>query len=259
MNEMQRLMKAEWIKLRSLRSSKWTLGVMVVAGVGLGAIFNAEAAHSFHTFSPQDKATWDPTNHALIGTIFGQLAIAVFGVLAITGEYSSGTIRSSVAAAPRRTPLLAAKAVVYGGVALVLGELMSFASYFLGQALFSGQAPVSHIGDPGVIRAVAMTGGYLTVVCLIGLGFGIALRHTAGAITSVVAVLLVLPGILAALPTSTQNALGKFMPQEIAGNSTGAVLPEPHYFGPWAGMAMLVLYAAIAVGLGVWRFARRDV
>jgi ABC-type transport system involved in multi-copper enzyme maturation permease subunit len=135
----------------------------------------------------------------------------------------------------------------------------SFASYFLGQALFSGKAPVSHISDPGVFRAVAMTGGYLAVVCLIGLGLGIALKHTAGAITSVVAILLVLPGITAALPTSTQNAVSKFLPQQIAGNSTGAVIPEPHYFGPWAGMAMLVLYAAIAVGFGAWRFTRRDV
>lgn len=257
--EMNRLMKAEWVKLRSLRSSKWTLGAMAVASIGMGALFTALAAHDYHSWTAVDKAQWDPTNHSLIGTIFGQLAISVFGVLAITGEYSSGTIRSSVAAAPRRAPLIAAKAVVYGGVALLVGEVISFASYFLGQALASGHAPISHVGDPGVIRAIVMTGGYLSVICLVGLGLGIVLRHTAGAITSIVAILLVLPAIMAALPTSTQNAVGKFLPMQIAGNSTGAVLPEPHSLGPWAGMSLLVMYALIAVGLGAWRFARRDV
>jgi len=259
LSEMNRLMKAEWVKLKSLRSSRWTLGAMVILSIGMGALFTALAAHDYHSWSAADKAAWDPTNHSLIGTIFGQLAIAVFGVLAITGEYASGTIRSSVAAAPRRAPLIAAKAAVYGGVALLVGEVISFASYFLGQALASGHAPISHIGDPGVIRAIVMTGGYLSMICLIGLGLGIVLRHTAGAITSIVAMLLVLPGILAALPTATQNAIGKFLPMQIAGNSTGAVLPEPHSFGPWTGMSLLVGYALIALAFGAWRFVRRDV
>jgi ABC-type transport system involved in multi-copper enzyme maturation permease subunit len=259
MSEMTRLMNAEWIKLRSLRSTKWTLAAMVITTVGLGAIFNAEAASHWSTFSAHDKAAWDPTNSSLVGTVFGQLAIAVFGVLAVTSEYSSGTIRSSVAAAPRRTRLLAAKVAVYGGLALVVGELISFTSYFIGQQLFSGSAPISHFTDPGVIRAITMTGGYLAVVCLIAIGVSIALRHTAGAITTMVAVLLVLPAILAALPTSLQNSIERFLPEQIAASSTGAVLPEPHYFGPWAGMALLLSYAAAVLALGGWTFARRDV
>jgi hypothetical protein len=202
---------------------------------------------------------WDPTNSSLAGTAFGELAVAVFGVLAITAEYSSGTIRSSVAAAPRRTPLLLAKALVYGGVALVIGEVISFASYFVGQALYSGHTPVSHLGDAGVIRAVTMTGGYLALVCLMALGIGFALRHTAGAIASLVAILLVLPGVFSALPSSLQNSVEKFMPEQIAASSTGAVLPEAHYFGPWTGMALLVLYAAVAMSVGTWTFMRRDV
>src|SRR5580704_12053895 len=147
-------MVAEWTKLRTLRSSGWTLGAMVLASIGLAVLIAASDAHGYSSLTAAEKASWDPTNESLAGTIFGQLAIAVFGVLAITGEYASGTIRSSIAAVPRRTPLLAAKAAVYGGVAFVLGELVSFASYFLGQALFSGKAPVSHLGDPGVFRAI---------------------------------------------------------------------------------------------------------
>ncbi|HVT63759.1 MAG TPA: ABC transporter permease subunit, partial [Mycobacteriales bacterium] len=190
---------------------------------------------------------------------FGELAVAVLGVLAITAEYSSGTIRSSVAAAPRRTPLLVAKALVFGGVSLAVGEVISFVSYFMGQALFAGHAPISHLTDPGVVRAVTMTGGYLALVCLMALGVGFVLRHTAGAIASLVGVLLVLPGVFAALPAGAQNALERFMPEQIAASSTGAVVAEPHFFGPWVGLGLLLLYAAGAMVAGMWRFTRRDV
>jgi ABC-2 type transport system permease protein len=254
----RRLMRAEWIKLRSLRSSRWTLAALVVVSVGLGVLLSAEAATHWSHFSPADKATWDPTNNSLVGTVFGQLAIAVFGVLAITAEYSSGTVRSSVAAAPRRTPLLAAKAAVYGGVALVVGEVVSFASYFIGQAIFAGRAPYSRIDDAGVARAVAMTGAYLALVCLMALGIGIAVRHTAGAITAIVAIVLVLPGVLVALPASLEHSIGKFLPEQIASSSTGAVLAEPHNFSPWVGFGLLVAYAAVALSTAFWLFARRD-
>ncbi|HVT20973.1 MAG TPA: hypothetical protein VHE57_06265, partial [Mycobacteriales bacterium] len=232
MTELRRLARAEWIKLWSLRSTKWTLFALVVTTVGLGALISAETAAHWNHMSLSDKRTWDPTNNSLAGTAFGELAVAVLGVLAITAEYSSGTIRSSVAAAPRRTPLLMAKALVFGGVSLAVGEVISFVSYCMGQALFSGHAPISHITDPGVVRAVTMTGGYLALVCLMALGVGFVLRHTAGAIASLVGVLLVLPGVFAALPTGAQNALEKFMPEQIAASSTGAVVAEPHFFGP---------------------------
>jgi ABC-type transport system involved in multi-copper enzyme maturation permease subunit len=259
MTELNQLMKAEWIKLRSLRSSKWTMFALVAVTVGLGALFSVLTANHWPHMTAQEHHDWDPTNNSLAGAAFGQLAVAVFGVLAITGEFASGTIRSSVAAAPRRTPLILAKAIVYGGVALAIGELISFASYVIGMALFTGHTPISHLGDPGVVRAIVLTGAYEAIVCLIALGIGLALRHTAAAISSLVALLIVLPGIIAALPTSAQNALERFMPEQIAASSTGAVVPEPHYFGPWSGFAMLCLYAAIAMGFGIWTFARRDV
>ena len=253
------LVKSEWIKLRSLRSSQWTLLVLVAVTVGLGALFSAISAAHWHSFSAADKSTWDPTNESLAGAAFGQLAVAVFGVLAVTAEYASGTIRSSVAAVPRRTPLVLAKAFVYGGVAVVIGEVISFASYFVGQALFSGHAPVSHLGDAGVVRAIVLTGAYLGLVSLMALGIGFALRHTAGAISSLVALLMVFPAVVAALPIGAQNAIERFMPEQIAASSTGAVLPEPHYFGPWTGFGVLCLYAAVAMGIGTWTFLRRDV
>jgi ABC-2 type transport system permease protein len=104
-----------------------------------------------------------------------------------------------------------------------------------------------------------MTGGYVALVCVIAIGIGIALRHTAGAITAIVTVLLVLPGILAALPTSLEHSIGKFLPEQIAASSTGAVLAEPHNFSPWVGFGVLVIYAAVALGSACWLFVRRDV
>jgi hypothetical protein len=259
MTELNRLMKAEWIKLRSLRSTWWTLGAMVVATVGIGALGCAVTAAHWASATASDRATWDPTNQSLAGTIFGQLAIAVFGVLAITGEYSSGTIRSSVAAAPRRTPLLVAKALVYGGAALVAGEVISLASFFIGQAILSGHTPTASLGQAGVLRAVLLAGVYLVIVAWISLAIGFAVRHTAGAITAIVALLLVVPGILAAMPSSVQNSVGKFLPEQIAGSSTSAVVREAHAFSAPVGLGLLIGYAAVALSLAGWSLARRDV
>src|SRR3954447_19605700 len=170
MTTYRRLMRAELTKLTSLRSSAWTLGAMVVATIGLASLLCAVVAAHWSGASPVDRATFDPTNQSLVGTIFGQLAIGVFGVLAITSEYASGTIRSSVAAALRRTPLLLAKAVVYGGAALIIGEVISFISFFIGQQIFMGRIPHASLGQPGVARAVLLAGVYLSLICLISLG-----------------------------------------------------------------------------------------
>jgi ABC-2 type transport system permease protein len=254
-----RLLRAEWTKLRSLRSSSWTMTVMVVASIGLAALIAASDAHSYSTLSAADKATWDPTNESLAGTLIGQIVIGVFGVLAITGEFATGTIRSSIAAAPRRTPLLVAKAIVYGGVALIAGELISLASFFVGQPIIAGSAPHATLGQPGVARAVLFAGVYLALICLLALGIGTVIRHTAAAISAVVAILLVVPAITAALPTSVQNSFGMFLPVQIGGASMGAVVRVPHALSPWAGAGVLTLYAAIALGLAGWSLVRRDV
>ncbi len=254
-----RLLRAEWTKLRSLRSSGWTMVAMVVSSIALGTLLCAVVAAHWSSASAADRASWDPTNQSLVGTIFGQLAVAVFGVLAVTGEYASGTIRASVAAVPKRTPLLVAKAAVYGGVALVSGEIVSLISFFIGQRIFQGRVPYATFGQPGVARAVLLAGVYLALICLIAMALGVVLRHTAGAITAIVALLLVLPAITAALPTSFQNSVGRFLPEQIGGGSMGAVVPEPHALGPWVGTAVLAGYALVAMLLAGRMLARRDV
>jgi ABC-2 type transport system permease protein len=255
----RRLVTAEWTKLRSLRSTTWTLTAMVVASLGLCALGCALNAHDFSTFSAADRATWDPTNTSLSGTIFGQLAIGVFGVLAVTGEYASGTIRASLTAVPRRTRFLIAKASVYGAVVLVIGEVVSFASFLMGQAIFSGKAPTASLADFDVVRAVALAGVYLVFIALISMAIGMMLRHTAGAITAVVALLLVVPGILSALPGTIGDSIGRFLPEQLAGSSMGAVVPEPHAFGPWTGTAVLASYVAVVLVGAASLLRSRDV
>jgi ABC-2 type transport system permease protein len=253
------VLQGEWTKLRSLRSTRWTLFALVLFTIGIGAIGAAADGSSYHTQSAVDRLTWDPTNEVLVGMVFGQLAAVVLGVLTITGEYSSGTIRSSVAAVPTRVPLVVAKALTVGGVVLVVGEIVAFISFFLGQAILSVHAPTASLGDPGVARAVLLAGLYLPLITLMSLGLGFVLRHTAGAISIMVALLLVIPSLVGLLPEGAQNALGQIMPEQIAASSMAAVVREPHSLSPLAGTLVLLAYALVALVAGAAVLRRRDV
>jgi ABC-2 type transport system permease protein len=255
----RRLTAAEWTKLRSLRSTQWTLFAMVITSIGLCALTCAIDAHDWPTFSLVDRASWDPTNESLTGTILGQLAIGVFGVLAVTAEYATGTIRASLTAVPHRTRWFVAKASVYSLVALVVGEIVSVVSFLMGQAIFAGRTPSASLSDPTVVRAVALAGVYLALVALLGMALGTILRHTAAAITVVVALLLVVPGVISALPGGLQNSVGRFMPEQLAGSSMGAVVPEPHAFGPWVATGLLSSYVLLLLIGAVALLRRRDV
>ena len=152
------VLRSEWTKLRSVRSTFWALTVAVVLGIGLGAAISAAAAHGYAKSSVSDKLSWDPTGISTSGLAIGSLAIVVLGVLYISSEYSSGMIRTSLIAVPKRGRVLAAKSLVYAVVTFVVGEVLSFVAFFLGQALISGHAPHAALGDPGVTRAVVGAG-----------------------------------------------------------------------------------------------------
>jgi ABC-2 type transport system permease protein len=246
----------EWLKLRSVRSTWWTMLVFAVGMIGI-AILVLSHQH-WATMSPPDRASFDPTNDSYAGLTIGQLAIGVLGVLAITTEFSSGLIRATFAAAPRRPLVLAAKAAVIAAVALVAGELLAFAAFAVGELVLKAPAPHATLGQPGVLRAVLMAGAYPALIGLIGVGLGAIIRHTAGAICAVVGVLFVLPLILVPLGASIQNEVGPFLPMLIAENSITAVKPVAHGLSPGVGFAMLGLYAAVALAAGGWSLARRD-
>jgi len=248
--------RMEWLKLRSVRSTAWILLVFAAGMIGIAILVLSH--ENWATMSPSDRANFDPTNDGFAGLALGQLAFGVLGVLMITSEFSSGMIRATFAAVPRRPVLLAAKAGVLGGVALVAGEVLAFVSFALGEAVLKSPAPHASLGQPGVLRAVLMAGAYPALIALIGLGLGAMIRHTAGAISAVVGVLFVLPLILVPLGTSLQDSVGKFLPMIIAENSMTAVKPGVGNLAPGVGFGLLCLYTMVALAVGSWLLTRRD-
>jgi ABC-type transport system involved in multi-copper enzyme maturation permease subunit len=255
-------LRSEWTKLRSVRSTTWTLVATIIITVGIGIIATSVEASRWAHASTSTRLTFDPTNLSLAGLLFGQIAIGILGVLAVTAEYGTGTIRASLAAVPDRRLFLAAKAAVFALVAVVVGEIVSFGAFFIGQVLLSGSAPHATLGQAGVLRAVAGGGLYMAVLGLIALGLGTIIRHSAGAISAFVGLILVVPLLAAALPSSIGNAIGRFEPATI-GNAMTTVSTHLRSgsapsFSPWVGLAVLCGYAAIALGIGGWMLVRRD-
>ncbi len=250
-------LRAEWFKLRSLRSSFWALGVSVVLGVGLGAAIAAASSHSYAGSSLSSKASWDPAALSTSGMAIGQLAIEVLGVLFISSEYSSGMIRTSLTVVPKRGRLLAAKSAVFAAVTLLVGEVTSFSSFFVGQAVISGHAPTASLGDAAVTRAVIGAGLLMSALALLAVATGALLRHSAAGIAAMVTVALVLPGIAQALPASWQNPINKFWPTG-AGSQITNVTRASHTLGPWAGFGLLCLFVAIVYFAAWAMLERRD-
>jgi ABC-2 type transport system permease protein len=248
---------SEWTKLRTVRSTLWTLGITVVLGIGLGALTTSATAARWDRMSLARRVTFDPTRTSLTGILLAQLAVGVLGVLVISAEYGTGTIRATFSAVPRRPLVLTAKTVVFGLVALVVGETVSFVAFFVGQALLTGSAPHAALSNPGVARAVVGAGLYLTVLGLVALGIGTLLRHTAGAISAFVGILLILPLIVAALPSSIGGPIGRYLPANI-GVAMLSVGPQAGSFAAWTGFAILCGYAAALLVLGGFLLTKRD-
>jgi ABC-type transport system involved in multi-copper enzyme maturation permease subunit len=251
------VLRSEWTKLRSVRSTFWALTVTVVLGIGLGAVISAATAHSYAKFSVSQKLSWDPTGVSGAGMALAQLAIAVLGVLAISSEYSSGMIRTSLIAVPKRGRVLAAKSLVFAGVTFVVGEVTTFVAFFVGQALISGHAPHAALGDPGVARAVAGGGLYLAALAVLSVAAGALLRHPAAAIAAMMAVVLVLPLIAEALPDSWRNPVTEFWPTQ-AGNQITSVYHSAHTLQPWPGFGVMCLFVAIVYAIAWTLLDRRD-
>ncbi|HTI26824.1 MAG TPA: ABC transporter permease subunit [Kutzneria sp.] len=253
-----RVMRSEWHKFWSLRSSYFTLAATLIAMIGFGGLFAAVTANRWPHMRPVEQAHFDPTAVSLRGFYLAQLVVGVLGVLIVTGEYSTGMIRSSLGAAPRRLPVLVGKAVVFAVITLVVTVVTAFVAFFLGQYLLSSQHIETTIGADGVARAVVGTALYLTVVGLMGVGLGFVVRSTAGAIASLFGILLVLPVLGEALPTDWATNIDPYLPSN-AGQQLMVVHPDPAaLLGPWSGFAVFCGYAAVALILGAVLLRRRD-
>jgi ABC-2 type transport system permease protein len=244
-------MRAECTKFVSLRSIWWTLLVTTVGTLLVTFLATDGALHH--------RARWyrgfDPTNQSLAGLAIGSLAIGVLGVLVVTGEYGTGTIRASLAAMPRRGVLLTAKVAVVGLSTLVVGEILSFMSFFEGQAVLSAGAPTATLGQPGVLRAVALSGCFLALFALLGLGIGTVIRHTAGAIAVFAGITLLTPILL----TSISHLVARFAPELIFANSVAATVDQHNdALSVTIGVVCMLAYCATALGLGALVLHRRD-
>jgi len=251
------VIRAEWTKMRSVRSTMWTLLVALGLAIGFGALVSVSQMSSWDTLDPAVRARFDPTSFSLSGLFLSQIAIGVLGVLLITSEYATGQIRATLAATPQRVTVLAAKTVTFVAVVVAVGLVASFGAFFVGQAIFSAKGLDASLGDPEVLRAVIGGALYLAAVGLLGLGIGTILRRTAGAISAFVGMLVVVPIVTGFLPSSWNESVGRFFPAR-AGMAVFNVLPDPASLSPWIGFAVLVGYAAIALIVGGLLLTRRD-
>lgn len=254
-------LRSEWTKLRSVRSTTWSLVATAVLTIAIGVLATGTEAGRWTHTDLGDRLAFDPTSLSLAGFLFGQLAIGVLGVLVVSAEYSTGTIRATFAAMPNRILVLMAKVAVFSAVAFVIGEILAFASFFIGQAILSGSTPTATLGQPGVLRAVVGGGLFLTVLGLFAVGLGTIIRHSAGAITAFVAIFFVVPLIVEALPSSIKDAVGKYLPDNIGSTMTTVkqgFRTDVPTFSPWVSFGLLCAYAAAALLVGGVLLARRD-
>ena len=250
-----RVLASEWVKLRTLRSSWITMGLAVAALALLGLLIGVVTNANWSQMRPGRLAEFNPIDTSLAGVNFAQLAIAVLGVLVISGEYSTGMIRSSFGAVPKRLPVLWAKLLVFGAATLVLMEIAAFAAFWLGQAGLGTHGTT--ISAPGALRAVIGTGLYLTVVAVLSVALGFLIRSTAGGISAVIGLLLVLPGLMNILPQSWQENISPYLPSN-AGAAVFTLHPDAGTLAPWTGFAVFCLYAAIAVAVSAVLLNRRN-
>jgi hypothetical protein len=249
---MRQALRAELTKLRSIRSTGRTLFATVVGTL----LVTVLATNSFRHVGRGQLHSFDSTNQSLTGLALGSLTIGILGVLMITGEYSSGTIRSSLAATPRRPLFLGAKVAVMAAISLVVGEILTFSCFFTGRAILSGRAPVASLGQPGVLRALLLSGACLALLGMFGLGLGVIIRNTAGAIAAYVGCIFLVPAILQ--PLNADGDPGRFAPLAILANSVAAVVRQTGQLSWSTGFLFMVLYCAGALGIGAMVLMRRD-
>lgn len=253
------VLRSEWTKFRSLRSTWLTAAVTILLGVGIGALAASGQAAGYADLPPADRAAWDPTAVSLTSITVAQLAIGVLGVLVVTAEYATGSIQPSVLAVPRRGRLLAAKAGVFAAVAVLLGQVIAFLSFFTGQwAIGAADVPQATLGQPDVLRAVVGGGLYLAVLGLLGLGLGTVLRSTAGAIGTLVSLTLLVRLVAQALPERWAEWMNKYWPTA-AGERIFTVVPDPRALAPWPAFALLCGFVALAGAAGYTVLRTRDV
>ncbi len=254
-------MLAEWTKIRSVRSTFWTLILFVIITIGLTALFSwLSASHWTGPRAPARDATIlaDPVGFIFgAGIGLGQLTICVLGVLVMTAEYSTGVIRASLLAVPKRLPMLAAKIAVFGAVMIVLAEIVAFGSFVVGSTILHSRVAVS-LSDAGVLRATVGAGLYLTVLGLFSLAVGGLIRHTAGAISITIGVVLVLPILAGLLPGSWGAHINAYLPQQSGSLIYAVHQSSGQLLSAWEGFGVFCAWTVLLLAGAAYLLDRRD-
>lgn len=253
------LMRAEWIKLRSVRTTYITVAAALALGLGVGLMDVQSIAGHWATMSASDRAAFDPVGDALSGFQLGELALGALGVLAISAEYSTGMIRTTLTASPRRSLVYAAKALVLGGFSVFVSLLLAFVAFLMGQIVLRHQHLNVAITDMHALRAVTCAGLYMTVVAMTGFGLAALLRHTAAAMSAMFALVFLTYPIARAFEGTT--SVPDHLTLANAADRLATLHPPTGLHAariPSLGFALfdLVLYLVVFVGLGAWRVTR---
>jgi ABC-2 type transport system permease protein len=254
------VLQSEWTKIRSVRSTTWSLVLLLVLAFGFTTLIVGLTVAQWSDSSASDRLsiTEDPVSFILAaGFQFAQLTICVLGVLVIAGEYTTGMIRASLLAVPKRVPMLVAKCVAFAGLVFVVGLLVAFPSFFIGAALLHDKASVS-LSDPGVLRSVIGAALYLTVLGLFALAIGALLRHTGAGITGVIGFVLVLSPLAQLLPGSLGEHVHAYLPSEAGHLIAQAHQGKDDLLSPWQGFGVFCLWTAVLLLAAAYFLERRD-
>lgn len=252
-----RLLRCEWTKIWSVRSTAWSLAILVIGGIGLSTLIAGLMAAHWITLSAADQQAITVKGAFGPGLSFAQLPLAVLGVLVITSEYTTGMIRSSLLAVPRRTPMLAAKAAIFAVVAFAAGELLAFASVPIGQAMIGSRVPES-LSDPATLRAAFGAGLYLAVLGLFSLAVGAMIRHTAAAITAIIVIFVAFGDLSQLLPGTVGKHINAYMPANAGILITHVRQQAADLLSPWQGFGVLCLWTVVLLAAAGFLLTRRD-
>jgi ABC-2 type transport system permease protein len=248
----------EWIKFRSLRSTWLTLGGLVVVGLGITFLSLEPLAEAYATATAEERLEWDPTKRSLMMYLIAQLIIGVLGILVVTSEYATGLVQTSLSATPRRYRLLGAKVAVIAAVAVVAGQVLMLSAFLIGQTgLAAAGVPHATLGDPRALSAVVGGGLYLAVIGLLAVGLGTIMRATAGALATLVGIVLLVP-VLEDIFPSWFDVLFDFWPT-MGGAAVLATVPDPDHPQPWLNLAGMGTGVVALLAVAFLLFERRDV
>ncbi|KAB1144553.1 ABC transporter permease subunit [Streptomyces luteolifulvus] len=250
------VVRSEWTKIRSVASTVWTLSIAVVVTLALGMLISALSKSEFDNLSRNERLSFDPTFISFAGMTLGQLAMIVFGVLVVSNEYSTGMIRTSLAAVPQRGTFLFSKIAVATGLALVVGMVTSFATFVLGQAMLGSHR--ASISDQGVLRAVIGGGLYMTLIAVFSMGVAAMLRSPMLSLGILMPFFFLISNILGNVPATRK--VGRFLPDQAGSRIMQVVTPvdDDTPYGPWGGLGIMLLWVLAALVGGYAVLKRRD-